>query len=110
MQISVFIRYLILTRGIEEGLLASTREKHNTGLGKVTIQSLYFCKLCYKVSAAKNFRVKYNSMSCAVSWHLNRCLKTCKFHCNYNCIPQVTSKLCKVMTLAVQNMNNSVYG
>jgi hypothetical protein len=31
------------------------------------IKSLYFCKLCSNVSAAKNCRVKENSISCAAS-------------------------------------------
>ena len=66
----MFNRYLILTRGIEEGLLASTREKHNTVLETVNKQHYnhhIFYKLCNNVFAAKNFRAKEHPILCAVS-------------------------------------------
>ena len=61
----MFIRYLILIRGIEEGLLASTREKHSTVLGKVNKR--HYNHNIFVNYAAKNFRVKENSISCPVS-------------------------------------------
>jgi hypothetical protein len=84
MQISVFIRYLILTRGIEEGLLASTREKHNTGLGKVNKQQYnHYIFVNYAIMYLLQKISGLNIIQCHVqladTLSLNRCLKTLSF-------------------------------
>jgi len=76
--------YLILTRGIEEGLLVSTREKHNTGLGTVNQQKYKhyilvdyaIMYLLQKNSGLKKIQFNLQSVD---TFSLNHCLKTLSF-------------------------------